>query len=63
MTDPQLVQRGAVMGALMPNGSRPYSVQPEAEAVFRKHPESQLAHRERELERLARLLERQADSR
>jgi uncharacterized protein YjbI with pentapeptide repeats len=59
----QLAASGALMGTIMPDGSRPYPVAPEAEVEFRKHPESELAQRERELGRIARLLEQRASSR
>jgi hypothetical protein len=55
----QLAASGALIGAIMPDGSRPYPVPEEAEAEIWKHPESELAQRERELGRIARLLEQQ----
>jgi hypothetical protein len=48
----RLASTGALIGAMMPDGSRPYPVPPQAEAEFRKHPESELAQREREVGRL-----------
>ncbi len=59
----RLANSGALIGAMMPDGSRPFPVPPEVEAEFRKHPESELAQRERELGRLARLLEQQVSPR
>jgi hypothetical protein len=57
----RLTASGAFMGAIMPDGSRPYPVSEEVEAEIWKHPESELAQRERELGRLARLLEQQVN--
>jgi hypothetical protein len=48
----RLASTGVLIGAMMPDGSRPYPVPPQAEAEFRKHPESELAQREREVGRL-----------
>jgi len=60
----KLAARGdALTGAMMPDGTRPYSVPPEVEAEFRKDPESQIAQREHELEELARLWEQLARKR
>jgi hypothetical protein len=44
----RLASTGALIGAMMPDGSRPYPVPPQAEAEFRKHSESELAQRERD---------------
>jgi uncharacterized protein YjbI with pentapeptide repeats len=59
----RLASRGALIGAIMPDGSRPFSVPPQAEAEISKHPESELAQRERELGSLSRLLQQQASPR
>ena len=59
----RLANTGALIGVMMPDGSRPYPAPPEVEAEFRKHPESELAQRESELGRLARLLEQQVSPR
>jgi hypothetical protein len=59
----RLASTGALIGAMMPDGSRPYPAPPEVEVEFRKHPESELAQRESELGKLARLLEQQVSPR
>ena len=59
----RLASRGALIGAIMPDGSRPFPVPPQAEAEISQHPESELAQRERELGRLARLLQQQVGQR
>jgi hypothetical protein len=41
----------------MPDGSRPFQAPPEVIDVFIKHPESELAQRERELGLIAHQLE------
>jgi hypothetical protein len=56
----RLKERNALTGAMVRDGSRPFGVPPEAKAEFRKHPESQLAQKDRELERLSPVLEQQA---
>jgi hypothetical protein len=56
----RLAARNALQEAMLPDGSRPFPVPSEVEAVLRKHPESQLAQRERELRGLARAFEQQA---
>lgn len=55
----RLAASGALVGAILPDGSRPYSVPPEATTEFTKHPESELAQRDRDLERLRRIVEQQ----
>jgi uncharacterized protein YjbI with pentapeptide repeats len=59
----RLAERGSLTGAVTPDGSRPFPIPPEVESEFRKHPDSELAQRERELGRIARLLKQQASSR
>lgn len=55
----RLAKNGALIGAMKPNGSRLYPVPPQVEAELRKHPETELAQRERDLERLRRIVEQQ----
>jgi Pentapeptide repeats (8 copies) len=59
----RLAARGALMGAILPDGSRPLPPSPEIVDEYSKHVETQLAQRELELERIARLLRQQADAR
>jgi hypothetical protein len=63
----RLAARGSLPGAMIPDGSRPFPVPPEAEALLepelREQPDSPLAQKKRELEELSRQLEQQARKR
>jgi uncharacterized protein YjbI with pentapeptide repeats len=58
-----LADRGALTGAIVPDGSRPFPASPEVDHLLSAQPESVLAQRKRTLEKFARQIERYSDSR
>jgi Pentapeptide repeats (8 copies) len=59
----RLADRHALVGAIMPDGSRPFPPPPEVVTEFSKHVETPLARKDFTLERMASLLRQQAGSR
>ena len=59
----QSAVRNALVGVMMPDGTRPFPAPPEIIAEMRKRPKDQLAQREDELEEIAGLLEQQGRKR